>query len=134
MCGDLHSFLRNSFWRDLGVFAWRKITNGQKFRNHSITNATFCLAQPNQVNMGLKTIFGSSNIYLDQVLVNKIFLISKIICQDIIRLRCVSDGMQNFITFAPLSYDIWKIYFAYQKYFVGQNLVQVYVWTAKYRF
>ena len=100
---------------------------GQKSRNHSITNATFCLAQPKQKNMGLKIIFGSSIIYLDQVLANKIFLISKINFQDIIRLRRVSDGMQNFITFAPLSYDIWKIYFAYQKYFVGQNLVQVYV-------
>ena len=53
---------------------------GQKSRNHSITNATFCLPQPKQVNMGLKTIFGSSNIYLDQVLANKIFLMIKINC------------------------------------------------------
>ena len=53
---------------------------GQKSRNNSITNATFCLAQPKQVNMGLETIFGSSNIYLDQVLANKLFLIIKINC------------------------------------------------------
>ena len=42
----------------------------------SIFFATVCLAQPKQVNTGLKIIFGSSNIHFDHVLANKIFLIS----------------------------------------------------------
>ena len=70
-------------WQVCGVHGCQgetKVTPGQKSRNHSITNATFCLAQPKQVNMGLKTIFGSSNIYLDQVLANQIFLMIKINC------------------------------------------------------
>ena len=40
----------------------------------SIFSATFCHAQLKKVNMELKSIFGSSNIHLDQVLANKIFL------------------------------------------------------------
>ena len=100
----------------------------------SIFSATFCLAQPKQVNTGLKIIFGSSNIHLDHVLANKIFLISFIDFWDIIRLRCKSDEILHSITNAPCSDNILKIYFAYQKYFVAQDLVQVYVWTAKYVF
>ena len=57
----------------------------------SIFFATFCLAQPKQVNTGSKIIFGSSNIHLDRVLANKIFLISFIDFWDISRLRCKSD-------------------------------------------
>ena len=36
----------------------------------SIFSVKLCLLQPKQVNVGLKTIFGSSNIHLDQVLSN----------------------------------------------------------------
>ena len=42
-----------------------KLSLGKSLAMISIFSATFCLAQPKQVNMGLKTIFGSSNIHLD---------------------------------------------------------------------
>ena len=50
---------------------------GKSLAMISIFSATFCLAQPKQVKKGLKSIFGSSNPNLDQVLANKIFLIAK---------------------------------------------------------
>ena len=67
------------------------------------------------MNIGLKIIFGSSNIHLDHVLANKIFLISFIDFWDIIRLRCKSDDFLHSITNAHKSDNILKNSFAYQK-------------------
>ena len=102
-------------------------------RNHiyshaiiSIFSATFCLAQLKLVNIWLKRILGSLTVHFDPVLANKIFWQAKCIFEIcIIRLRCESDEFLHSITDTYSYEDILKIYLAYQKYFVGQNLVKM---------
>ena len=102
-------------------------------RNHiyshaiiSIFSAIFCLAQLKLVNIWLKRILGSLAVHFDPVLANKIFWQAKCIFEIcIIRLRCESDEFLHSITDTYSYEDILKIYLAYQKYFVGQNLVKM---------
>ena len=100
-------------------------------RNHiyshaiiSIFSATFCLAQLKLVNVWLKRILGSLAVHFDPVLANKIFWQAKCIFEICI-IRCESDEFLHSITDTYSYEDILKIYLAYQKYFVGQNLVKM---------
>ena len=103
------------------------IALGQISRNVSITDATFCVALLEQVNIRLKRILGSLCVYFDhQNIFDKLNIFLRY-CH----IKMCQWWNAEFHHFCALNWRYLKNSLACQIYFVGKNLVKVCSWSVQ---